>query len=55
MLMKIETPEEIIRRHLEDDANSDTLNDWDRGWFAAMLHVLILLKNQREHDENQDH
>jgi hypothetical protein len=54
MRVKTETPEEIIRRHLEDDANGD-MNDWDRGWFAAMRHVLILLKNQREHDENQDH
>jgi hypothetical protein len=55
MQVKNETPEEIIRKHLEDDANFDILGDWDRGWFAVMRHVLGLLKNQREHDENQDH
>ena len=55
MQVKINTPEEIIQKQLEQDTEYECQDDWDRGWFAALTFVKQLLQNQREYDENQDH
>ena len=55
MKIKINTPEEIIQKQLEQDVEYECQDDWDRGWFTALAFALEILQNQRKHDENQDH